>query len=225
MAKKIESFMYPEKIYLAEVDGGYQFFKEDPLDAPDREAVRIDIGAVLNNFLGGGHCSVGNPIVLKIRAGRLDRCRPFTATAPQNIRRGTLVGHFEDYDGNIVEILPGTTGISEFPFVGAVIKKDGTPLAFRNYSAHGQCMDESPDHEIFLIDGALSVGAPKDEAEEGADEKPAEETSGDTPAPEPGAEQNRRPGRRAGRARKEQQADAELPLGRPADPEDDEENY
>ena len=199
MAKKIESFMYPDQIFLAEVDGQFQFFKEDPLKTLNREEARIDLGAALTNFLGGGHCTVGNPIIIKIRAARIDRCRPFEISAPQNIRRGALAAHFEDLDGNYVEILPAGTGIFDFPFLGAVVRKDGTPVGFRSYSVRGESMDEDPNHRIFLLDGVIAVETPKQEKEEGDEGESGDEAAKTEEAPKAEKpEKPEKPSRRRG---------------------------
>lgn len=221
MAKKIDSFMYPEQIFLAEEDGGYQFYKEDPMTCEDREAAKIDLGALLVGWVG--HCDVGNPIVLKVRAGRMDRCKAFEATAPEKIRRGTLIAHFEDFDGNYVEIMPYGSGDFDFPFLGAVVSKDGTPVGFRQYSVRGHCDDGDDNHRIVMFDTVVHVAVPKekkavDEAETAAGEEPAEgaalqgEAAGleepadnATPAPAPEKEQKRKRGLRGRAARKQEE--------------------
>ena len=162
LINEIDSFAYPKQLFLAEENGGYQFYKEDPMTCTDRVAARINLGELLVGWVG--HCDVGNPIVLKVQAGRLDRCRSFQATAPEKIRRGTLIAHFEDFDGNYVKIHHKGTGIFEFPFFGAVVrKKDRAFLGYRYYSARGDCADLNPDHRIVMLLSAIELDVPDPE--------------------------------------------------------------
>ena len=164
--------MYPNQLYLAEVNGRYQFYKEDPMMAADREAARIDLGELLVGYIG--HCDIGNPAVLKVRVGRMDRCHAFQASAPEKIRRGIMAAHLEDFDGCYVEMMPGGSGLFEYPFLGAVIGKDGTPVGFRRYSVHGECEDGEENHRVVIIDTPLQVEVPKDVPEKAAPkEEPA----------------------------------------------------
>lgn len=214
MAKKIESFMYPEQFFLTEENGEFRFYKEDPMTVADRVSVRVDIGQVLADYVGP--CDVGNPLVLKVRVGRIDRCRGFQATDPEKIRRGILQGHFEDFDGNYVEILPGKTGAFEFPFLGAVVRKDTKEaVGFRQYSVRGECMDGDTNHRIVIVDGLLHIEFPKDEKEGEEKPEPQEEEkktagnsadgNGETPAGE--AVEKRTPRRRSRPARKKEESE------------------
>lgn len=184
MAKKIETILLPDEFYLVETQDGYAFYREDPMKAADKESARIDLGAVIANFVG--HCDVGNPIKLRVRAGLMDRTRPFDAAAPERIRKRMVDAHLADFEGNLVEMLPGRTGNVDFPFLGAVIDREGNPVAFRNYSPRGECEDQVYDHRIVVVDGVVNIAAvekPKDDKPDTANEEEA------TPAADPKPEE------------------------------------
>jgi hypothetical protein len=171
MAKKIDSFMYPDQLFLVQENGGYQFYKEDPMSCVDREAAKINLGETIVGWVGG--CDIGNPVVLKIRVGRLDRCRPFTASVPEKIRRGLMAVHLEDFDANYVEMLPSGSGNSAFPFLGAVVRKDGEPVGFRQYSVRGECSDGEASHRVVVIDGLRRIDVVEDDPDGKKEKAPA----------------------------------------------------
>ncbi len=195
MAKKMESFMVPGEFYLVETERGYEFYDKDPLTFADRESNRVDLGKVLVDFLG--HCDRGNPIKLRLRAAVLDRTRPFEASAPDRIRRGALAAHLCDLEGNHVEMLPGKTQDTEFPFHGAVISPEGEPLGFRKYSILGRSEDGVDEHRVVLMDGIIGIPEPRAEEEAPAAPEP-DEMSGVEPLddfesdPEPEQEKPKR---------------------------------
>lgn len=165
----LKGTIYPSNFFMIETpEGEYKWFDADPfaLSAEERGKHEINLDKTLIDAFG--HCSMGNPMVILIKGGVLDRCAPFDVTMPMKVRCGQIDRHFEDGDGCYVDILERRNGDPEYPFNGVVLDGNGDIVTTRKYSVRGICADGHEEHSIFVV---------RNERQEVSEEKDGDETS------------------------------------------------
>lgn len=153
MAKKFETQLIDTEFFIAQDESGnLHCYDRDPLRTPDREGARIDLlKAIVDQF---GKPDIANPIVIKVKGARLDRCKPFDAGMPERIRGG-LAAHFEDFEGTCMEIVGRRWANKDFPLTALIIREDGLTDGYRLYSNKGECEDGVASHRLVVVDGAI----------------------------------------------------------------------
>lgn len=157
---KLKAKTYPDGIYLAKgKDGKGHFYATDPLQIRDTEGQELDLAELLFDFFGPA--DVVNPIVFKVAGAVNERGRKFEISAPAKIRTGEMAAHFEDLEGNVVEVSAMRGPDESHPVNGIVLTRDGKLVAQRFFDVEGTCQDGKPLHRLVIVDGHLGgVEAP-----------------------------------------------------------------
>lgn len=164
----LKGCVYPTNFFMIETpEGEYKWYDVDPfaLSVEERQNHEIDLDKVLIDAFG--HCSIGNPMVIRIKGGVLDRCQPFDVSMPIRVRCKQVDRHFEDGDGCYVDVLEKRSGDAEFPFNGVVFGSDGEIVATRKYSVRGICSDGKEEHSLFAVRNESQEVEDGDETAEG----------------------------------------------------------
>lgn len=161
----MEGKIYPGEIFLVRgSDGKGHCYLQDPMKIKDRDSVEVDFADTMFGFFGDSNAV--NPMVLHISGAVFSRGEAFDISMPAKVRSGSYDGHFEDMEGNIVEVLPMRSSDPLFPVNGIVLTREGGFVAQRHYNGQGQCSDKDGNHVILVVNGALENGAGKEDAAE-----------------------------------------------------------
>ena len=167
----LKGTVHPSNFFMIETpEGECKWYDGDPfaMSAAERQNHEVDIDKALIDAFG--HCSIGNPMVLRIKAGVLDRCRPFDVTMPMKVRCKQVDRHFEDGNGCCVDVLERRNGDLEYPFNGVVFDADGEIVATRKYSARGLCSDGKEEHCLFVVRNARQEVHEEEDKEDNKEE-------------------------------------------------------
>ncbi len=143
-------------------NGNYHWFKKDPLRCKDKDnEIRIEdeIGEVV------GRGDIGNPVLVRLNCAKINRSISFNIGLLSSIRRGREAKHFEDMDGNVIDVLEVQNSDNKYPLTGAVFNSQGDVIQVRKYSFEGVCSDGVEAHHLMAINGAANFDQPKAEKE------------------------------------------------------------
>lgn len=150
----VEGKIFPGELFLVRGrDGKGHCYSQDPMKVKDRESVEVDLAEALFNFYG--ESDPVNPMVLHVSGVVFNRGEAFNISMPAKVRSGSYDGHFEDMEGNIVEVLPMRGSDPLFPVNGIVLNKEGVLVAQRHFNGTGQCEDGDEYHRLIVVNGAL----------------------------------------------------------------------
>ena len=163
---------YPGALFLVRgKDGKGHFFTGDPAKPENRGSSEVDVAEELFRFYGDA--DIAAPLKLRVAGLISERGDRFDIAAPGRIRSGETAKHFEDIEGNIVEVLEMSSPDSRFPVNGVVVDRKGKLIAQRLYDGEGVCNDGDECHRLIVVDGRvanLGVNA-SDKEGEGAEEE------------------------------------------------------
>lgn len=145
--------------------GMYHWYKKDPLRCKDKEN-EVSIEEEIREVVGDG--SVGNPVLVRLNCAKVNRSENFNIGLLASIRRGYEAKHFEDMNGNVIDVLEIHNSDARFPLTGAVFNENGDVLEVRKYSFEGVCSDGVEEHHLMAVNGSANFDKTlNDEAEEG----------------------------------------------------------
>ena len=149
-------------------NGTYHWYKGDPFRCDDRRELEVSIEEVITSFIGIG--TIANPVVVCLNCALIDRSVNFDVRLLAGIRNGSEEKHFEDMNGNVIDVLEVKNSDAQYPLSGAVFNKDGDVIEIRKYSFQGECSDGKEDHHLMAVNGRLdyaraitNVSGPDDE--------------------------------------------------------------
>ncbi len=148
-------------------DGMFHWYKGDPFRCQDRTKLEVGIEEVITSYIGTG--TIANPVVVCLNCALLDRSVKFDVRLLSGIRNGSEEKHFEDMNGNVIDVLEVKNSDAQYPLSGAVFNNDGDVIEIRKYSFEGVCSDGKEEHCLVAVNGRLdyartiSISAADDE--------------------------------------------------------------
>lgn len=130
--------------------GMYHWYQKDPHKDKNRRENEIIIEKVISEAVGIG--DVENPVMVHLKAIRIDRSAPFTVALLEQVRKGEEK-HFEDRDGHVVEIIEAQNNDPDFPLNAVVLNEQGNMIKLRKYSFKGECKDGLAEHQLLVFSG------------------------------------------------------------------------
>ena len=173
-----KGIVLPVDYFLVKDDHGiYHWYKKDPHKDKNRRENEISIEAAISEAVGVGN--IENPVMVHLKAIRVDRSAPFTVALLEQIRKGGEERHFEDRDGHVVEIIEAQNNDPAFPLNAVVLNEYGDMIKLRQYSFKGECKDGYPEHQLLVFNGLAEFAVRTEEN--------PEEKDGNTPEGKPEA--------------------------------------
>lgn len=158
----IRGIVLPNDYFLVkDKDGYYHWFAKDPLRNKDKKAIEVNIEDAIAQAVGVG--TVANPVIVHLNCAKVDRSVSFNIGLLSSVRRGDEAKHFEDMEGNIVDVLEIQNSDTAFPLSGAVFNEKGDVIEIRKYSFKGACSDGVDEHHLMAINGMAELGGKKKE--------------------------------------------------------------
>lgn len=162
----MEGKIYPGEIFLVRGrDGKGHCYLQDPMKIRNRGELEVDFTETMFGFFGESNAV--NPMVLHVSGVVFSRGEAFDISMPAKVRTGSYDGHFEDSEGNVVEVLPVRSPDPLFPVNGIVLTRDGRLVEQRLYDGTGRCADGNADHALYVVNGPLK----EESVEEGGKEE------------------------------------------------------
>lgn len=159
-----KGIVLPIDYYLVKDEHGmYHWYQKDPHKDKNRRENEIEIEKVISEAVGCG--DIENPVMVHLKAIRIDRSAPFTVALLEQVRKGEEK-HFEDRDGHVVEIIEAQNGNPKFPLNAVVLNEYGSMIKLRQYSFKGECKDGHAEHQLLVFSGpAVFETQPEEKAE------------------------------------------------------------
>lgn len=143
-------------------NGNFHWYMSDPLRSRDIETLEVKIEDVISDFVGFG--DIANPVMVHLNCAKIDRSEKFNVGLLAGVRSGKENKHFEDYNGDFIDIAEIRNSSAEFPLTGIVYNESGDFVEARRYSFKGECSDGIEEHTLIALSGLAKMDqVPKDE--------------------------------------------------------------
>lgn len=149
---RVKSTVLPKDLFLVrDAQGNFHWYNSDPLKLTDRATAEVNVEEAIAEVVGWGDDA--NPVMVNIRAAKINRSEEFNTSLLTGIRKGVEDKHIADLTGSVVDISEYQNVSKEFPLSGIVFSRSGEPLSMRLYNFRGECSDGEPSHQLIVMSG------------------------------------------------------------------------